>query len=131
MLDEIISYHYIMVEVLLFVVTANMILPLWLKKNIEKMVFWSRIGYFAFWMFWSMNIFAGLIVFMFTGRALTLSVSVMILVSVLLGMVETYRVVRSKKIWVQGLDALRFSTLMLLIEMLLIVAVSILALGSA
>jgi hypothetical protein len=49
MLDEIISYHRYMVEILLFVLILNLLLPFLLKQNIEKMVFWTRIGYFAFY----------------------------------------------------------------------------------
>ena len=128
MLDEIISYHRIMVEVLLFVMVVNLILPSLLKQNIEKMVFWTRVGYFGFWMFWSMDIFTGLIVFMFTGRELTLSVLMMILISVVLGVIESYRAIHTKKLWLQGLDAGRFSVTMLGLEILLLVAVSMFAL---
>jgi len=131
MLDEIISYHRIVVEILSLVVVLNMILPSLLKQNIEKMVFWTRIGYFAFWMFWSMNIFTGLIVFMFTGRELTLSVIMMIIVSVLLGVVDAYRAIQTKKRWIQGLDAFAFSNKMLLFEIVLLIAMGAWALGSA
>ena len=128
MLDEIISYHRYMTEALLLIMVLNAVVPSLLKSSIDKMIFWTRIGYFAFWMFWSMNIFAGLIVFMFTGRGLTLSVWMMIAVSVVLGVIETYRVIRTRKIWMRGLDAGRFSLSMLGLEMVLLVAVSLYAL---
>jgi len=128
MLDEIISYHHYMTEALLLVMVLNAVVPSLLKGSIERMIFWTRIGYFAFWMFWSMNIFAGLIVFMFTGRELTLAVWMMIAVSIALGMVEAYRAIRTRKLWMQSLDAGRFSLSMLGLEMLLLVAVSIFAL---
>jgi len=128
MLDEIISYHRYMVEVLLLVMLLNAIVPPLLKRSIEKMVFWTRIGYFGFWMFWSMTIFSGLILFMFTGREMTLSVMMMIVISVLLGGVETYRAIRTRKLWMQGLDAVRFSTTMLGLEIVLLIAVSLVAL---
>lgn len=127
MLDEIISYHRYITELLLFVMALNVVPSLLLKQNIEKMVFWTRVGYFAFWMFWSMNIFAGLIVFMFTGRDLTLAVILMIAVSVLLGFIEGYRAVKNRKLWMQGLDAARFTMSMLFVEMALLVAVSLYA----
>ena len=128
MLDEIISYHRIMVEILLFTMAVNLILPLLLRQNIEKMVFWTRVGYFGFWMFWSMNIFAGLIVFMFTGRELTSSVLMMIFASIVLGVIESYRAIHTKNLWLQGLNAGRFSVTMLGLEILLLVAVSLFAL---
>jgi len=131
MLDEIIAYHRYMVELLLFVVAANMILPPLFKQNIAKMVFWTRVGYFAFWMFWSMNIFAGLIVFMFTGRELSWSVIAMIVVALLLGGIDTYRAIQNRRLWMEGLDAFAFSTRMLLLEVVLIVSVSLWALGKS
>jgi hypothetical protein len=124
MLDEIISYHRYMVEILLFVLIVNLALPFLLKQNIEKMVFWTRIGYFAFWMFWSMNIFAGLIVFMFTGRELTLSVIMMIVASVFLGSMDSYRAIKSRRLWLKELDANRFSAMVVLSEIMVIVLVS-------
>lgn len=127
MLDEILSYHRYMTEALLLVMLLNTVVPSLLKHNIEKMIFWTRIGYFAFWMFWSMNIFAGLIVFMFTGRALTSSVWSMIAVSVLLGVIEAYRAIQTRKLWMRGLDAGRFSLVMLGLEILLLVMVSLFA----
>ncbi len=128
MLNEIISYHHYMTEALLLVMILNAVVPPLLKSSIEKMIFWTRIGYFAFWMFWSMNIFAGLIVFMFTGRELTPSVWMMITISIILGMIETYRAIRTRKLWMQGMDAGRFSLSMLGLEILLLVAVSLSAL---
>ncbi len=125
MLDEIISYHRYMVEILLFVLVLNLALPFLLKQNIEKMVFWTRIGYFGFWMFWSMNIFAGLIVSMFTGRELTLSVIMMIAASVFLGLADAYRAIKSKKLWLKGLDANRFSAMVVLSEITVIILVSL------
>ena len=128
MLDEIISYHRYMTEALLLIMVLNAVVPSLLKSSIDKMIFWMRIGYFAFWMFWSMNIFAGLIVFMFTGRELTLSVWMMIAVSVILGVIEAYRAIRTRKLWMQRLDAGRFSLSMLGLEIMLLVLVSLYAL---
>ncbi len=127
MLDEIISYHYYMVEILLLMMVLNAIVPLLLRRNLQKMVFWTRVGYFGFWMFWSMNIFAGLIVFMFTGRELTLSVILMILASVALAVADAYRAIGNKKRWMQGSDAIRFSLGMLGMETVLVIAVSLYA----
>ena len=131
MLDEIISYHRYMVELLLFMVVINIVIPPLLKQNIEKMVFWTRIGYFGFWMFWSMTIFTGLIVFMFTGRDLTVSVIAMIIVAVVLGGMDGYRATKNSRLWRKGLDITRFSTTVLLLEIVVIVAMALLAIGSA
>ena len=127
MLDEIISYHRIIVEILLFVVVLNMILPPLLKQDIEKMVFWTRIGYFAFWMFWSMTVFAGLIVYMFTGRELTLSVIAMIIGAVVLGVLDAYRAIGTNRRWMAGVEAGKFSLSLLVAEAILIIAIFLMA----
>lgn len=130
MLDEIISYHRFMVELLLLVLLINLVLPTVLRRNSEKMVFWSRVGYFGFWMFWSMNLFAGLIVYMFTGRSLTLSVIVMIVAAALLGVMDGYRAVKSGQLWRRGLESQRLSGWIIASEIVLIALVSWLAIGA-
>ncbi|NKQ40850.1 MAG: hypothetical protein HF962_04690 [Sulfurovum sp.] len=127
MLNEIISYHRYMVELLLAIAILNIILPFVLKKNLKKMILWTRIGYFAFWMFWAMSAFSGLILFMFTGMALTFSVWVMLVASVFLGLLDGYRAIKIKRLWTQGLDASRFSFLILLIEVFIIISVTVVA----
>lgn len=116
-----------MVELLLAIAILNIILPFVLKKNLKKMILWTRIGYFAFWMFWAMSAFSGLILFMFTGMALTFSVWVMLVASVFLGLLDGYRAIKIKRLWTQGLDASRFSFLILLIEVFIIISVTVVA----
>lgn len=130
MLDEIISYHRYTVEFLLLVLLVNLLLPSLLRRDVARMVFWSRVGYFAFWMSWSMVVFAGLILFMFTGRALTLPVDAMLAASVLLGVMDGYRAFRSKKQWLKGLDAYRFSAAMIGGEIAVLVLVSLYAIAA-
>ena len=127
MLGEMVAYHRYMVEILLFVVVLNLILPMLLKKDMTKMVFWSRIGYFAFWMLWSTNIFAGLMVFMFVGREFTHSVLTMIGASIILGILDGYRAIKSRRLWNQGLDANKFSFFVILAEIAIILAVTLLS----
>ena len=127
MLGEMVAYHRYMVEILLFVVVLNLILPMLLKKDMTKMVFWSRIGYFAFWMLWSTNVFAGLIVFMFAGREFTHSVLTMIGASVVLAILDGYRAIKSRRLWNQGLDANKFSFFVILAEIAIILVVTLLS----
>ncbi len=127
MLNEMMAYHRHVIEAFLFVVCMNLILPFLLKQSIEKMVFWSRIGYFTFWALWSMGIFTGLIVFMFTLRELTISVIIMIAASVALGLLDGYRSIKSRRIWMSGGDAIKFSSIILLIEIAIIAAVTVIA----
>ncbi len=124
MLHQIISLHGYLVGALLVMVVLNGLPALLLKQQIEKMVFWTRIGYFAFWMFWSMAIFVGLIAFVFDGSRVTFSILLMSVTAIVLGIAEGYRAIHTKRLWLQGLDASRFLWVMLALEILLIAAVS-------
>lgn len=122
-----VDLHGLMVGLLLAVLLLNIFVPPILKNSIEKMVFWTRIGYFAFWMFWSMNIFAGLIVFMFTGREFTVSVAAMSAVALIMGVMDGYRAIYIGRLWRRGLDAQKFSMTIIAIEILLLMSVSLYA----
>lgn len=124
MLHQIISLHGYFMEALLVTAILNGLPALLLKQQIEKMVFWTRIGYFAFWMLWSMGVFIGLIAFVFDGSRVTFSILLMSVTAVVLGVAEGYRAIHTKRLWLQGLDASRFLWGMLALEILLIVTVS-------
>ena len=110
MLDEIIGYHRWAAEGLLAVMAINLLIPYLLRQNIVRMVFWVRVGYFAFWAFWTMTAFAGLIDWIFTRQALPGRVIVMIVVALILPVLDGYRAIRLKRIWLAGGDGVGFNT---------------------
>ena len=130
MLDEIISYHRYMVEIFLFIMSINLILPYLLRQSPDRMIFWSRLGYFSFWTGWSTTIFTGLILFMFTQRELTVSVVIMLIVATILAWLDSYRSIKSRKIWRGGQDAVGFSALVVLGEIVLLIALSLFVYGA-
>jgi hypothetical protein len=105
----------------------NLIFPLLLRESLEKMVFWTRVGYFFFWGAWSMGVFTGLIVFMFTQRELTNSVIIMIVASLLLAILDGYRSIKTRRIWATASNAIRFSSTILLIEIAIVAIVTVVA----
>ncbi len=127
MLREMISYHLYIVEGLAIVVLLSMLLPWIIKHDHNKLVLWTRIGYFAFWMFWAMAVFSGLILFMFTGREMTTSIWLMIIVSLQLPLLDGFRALRLKRLWVEKREASRISMAILSIELLLIATVMVAA----
>jgi len=62
---------------------------------------------------------------MFTGRELTLSVIMMIVASVFLGSMDSYRAIKSRRLWLKELDANRFSAMVILGEIAVIALVSL------
>jgi hypothetical protein len=123
MLDELIGYHRWAVEGLLVVLLINLFVPFLLRRDVARMVFWTRIGYFAFWAFWTMGAFAGLIAWMFTLRALPATVIAMIVVALILPFLDGYRAIKLKRIWLSGYDGVGFNTAVVGAELLLSLAV--------
>jgi hypothetical protein len=120
MLDEIIGYHLWTAEGLLIVMLINLIVPYLLRQEMVRMVFWTRVGYFAFWALWSMVIFGGLIAWLFTLRHLPLPVITMMVVATVVAFIEGYRAIKLRRIWIRGGDGIVFNTQWVGIEIALI-----------
>lgn len=120
MLETILSYHNYIIWITVFIMLVNMILPYIYRKSPDKMIFYSRVGYFFFWAALVILIFSGMMAFMFTGRNSNSLFWLMLIVSVLLGGLEILRSSKSKKLWIIGEHALKISTKIIWIEILLI-----------
>ena len=127
-MDSIVALHRYMVEGLGFILLINLILPWFLRDNLIKRVFYTRIGYFAFWMFWTMAIFSGLIVYIFMKQPMNLAIGAMVAISIVLPILDGYRAIKLKRIWLQEEDGLSFSLKVVSIELALFLTVFILAL---
>ncbi|ADV47102.1 hypothetical protein [Nitratifractor salsuginis] len=121
-MDLLISYHRTLVEGLLLVLLLNLVLPWILRGHPARRIFYTRIGYFAFWAFWAMTVFSGLIVWIFAGRPVSLPILVMLGVMILLPMLDGYRAIRLRRLWLEEKDGLGFHTLIVLLEILAVVA---------
>ncbi len=118
-MNILIHYHFLTVEGLLFIMLLNLFIPIFLKSDAIRLIFWTRVGYFAFWAFWSMAIFSGLIVFVFTKHLLTPQVDAMIALSIILPILDGYRAIKNKRLWIANQDASSFSMTIVGIELLL------------
>ena len=126
-MDTLIHYHFLTVEGLIFVMLLNIFLPLMFRSDAKRYILYTRMGYFAFWALWSMSIFSGLIVFVFTKHALTLRVDAMIALAIILPILDGYRAIKNKRLWLSNIDASNFSMSIVAIELfltLLLVAVT-------
>ena len=127
MLDEIIDYHRWAVYGLLAVMAYNLLMPYRLRTQPLKMIFWIRVGYFAFWAFWTMAVFGGLIVWIFKLRELPSVVVAMMLAAVVLLGIEALRPFKLKALWVTGEDGIKTNTRMVGSELLITLAVTVYA----
>jgi hypothetical protein len=126
-MDVLIGYHRFLVEAWLLVMGLNLILPYALRANPPRRIFVTRIGYFAFWAFWAMAAFSGLMVWLFAGRHHTLPVDLMMGLALVLPILDGYRAVRLKKLWLAGEAGIGFSMAVVAVEIALTVSVTILA----
>jgi len=131
MLDEIIDYHRWAVYGLLAVMGLNMLIPYWLRAEAVRMVFWTRVGYFAFWAFWTMVAFGGLITWLFKLREMPPTVIAMMIALLVLMPIEIYRAVKLKRLWIQGTDGMGFNALLLWSELVVTGGVTLYALYGA
>ena len=121
-MNYLISYHKYLVEILLFVIVANIAVQLIFKDNFERLVKFSRVGYFTFWAFWAMVAFSGLVIFAFQKGALSSAVIVMIISVVLLPILDGYRAVKVGKLWRQDDKGIKLSIIIMLAEIAVIAA---------
>jgi hypothetical protein len=126
-MDILISYHRVLVEILLGAIFLNIFIVYSTKNNFEKTIKWSRIGYFIFWAIWAMVVFSGLIVFVFMKQKLNLAIDTMILASIALPLLDGYRAIKVAKIWQEGKVAFTLALKILLLEVAAVTAVTILA----
>jgi len=128
MLDISTDLHIYLVGALLIVMLLNLLLPNILSKDLNRLVYWMRIGYFGFWMILSMAIFGGIMAYMFTDKKLTLSIDIMILASVVLMFLDGYRAIKNGKLLIQGKEFRSFSSKIVLSEIAIVAATWIVAL---
>ncbi len=128
---EMIAYHRWVVYGLLGVMVFNLLIPYGMRSQPSKMIFWTRVGYFAFWALWSMAVFGGLIVWIFKLRDLPPATLVMMVTAAVLIPLDIYRAVQLKRRWIGGDDGVGFNTLMVGGELLVTVATVLYALYGA
>jgi len=125
-MEVLVSYHSFLVYTLLGVVVLNLLVSYFIK-DFEKFIFYSRIGYFMFWAAWAMSVFAGLIVFVFMKNPINLSTITMIIASILLPIIDGYRAIKLRKLWLSGSLGSSFSIKLLLLELAIILVTILIA----
>ena len=121
-MNYLIAYHKYLVELLLFVIVANIVVQVAFRGNFERLVKFSRIGYFTFWAFWAMVAFSGLVVFAFQKGALSSAVIVMIASIIVLPILDGYRAIKAGKLWRENNKATKLSIAIMIIEIAVIAA---------
>jgi len=122
-MNIIISYHFYLVIGLLGIMVLNLSLPAIYKIDHERLVLYTRIGYFAFWALWSMVLFSGLIVLVFMRLKMGWSVWLMLLLSAVLPLLDGFRAIKMKKLWQDDRSADSFSGRIVLSEIILTMSV--------
>ena len=127
-MDSLIFFHSFLVYSLLAVILLNIAIS-YMAKDFTKSITYIRVGYFTFWAVWAMAVFAGLIVFVFMRAPLNLKTVIMIVVSIILPIIDAYRAIKLKKIWIGGSLGKEFSIKVLSVELIITIAPIMLALS--
>ena len=126
-MDILMGYHRHLVEILIFIFLLNLLLPWGLRKNLPKRIFWTRVGYFSFWALWSMVAFSGLMVWLFARHPMNIAVISMLILLVILPILDIYRAIKLKRLLILEQDGLKFNTIVVVLEILLSIGVTLLA----
>ncbi|WP_456433101.1 hypothetical protein [Nitratifractor sp.] len=124
-MESLLSIHRHLVEFLLLVIVLNAFVPLVTQRNAERMILYTRIGFFAFWAAWAMAIFSGLIVWVFTKGALPPKVWGMIASAVVLGVLDATRAIGLHRRWRREEAGVGYSWALLTTEAALILTVTL------
>ena len=126
-LEYLLQTHLFMVKFFIFALIGIGILPNLLQANFVRMVFWSRVGFFLFWAAWTMVVFSGLLIFAVERGELKLAVVAMIAASIILAFLDGFRAIKLKRYWLQEKSGLKFSNAIVLLETIIVIAVTVLA----
>jgi len=125
-LGWLIEIHTVVIKVLLFTLLLIVVVPNFFKKSISRLIFYTRVGYFAFWAVWSAVVFNGLLLLAIERGRVSVAIIAMITASIAIALLEAYRAITLKKIWQKEQNGLKFSNIILLIELVIVVAVTVL-----
>jgi len=126
-LETLITTHAFMAKILIYALLFILVLPNLFRNNLPQLIFYTRIGYFIFWAAWTIVVFSGLLTFAVERAALPITVVVMIVASIILAIIDGYRAIKLKKIWLNGENGLKFSNTVLFIELFIVAAVVVIA----
>jgi len=124
-MEVLLGYHRFLVEAWLGVMIANLLFPYLLRARPERRIFYTRVGYFAFWALWAMVGFSGLMVWLFAGRPMGGPVIGMIAAAVILPLLDGYRAIRLKRLWLAEKEGLGFSTAVILVEIAIVLGITL------
>jgi len=126
-MDSLIFYHSFLVYALVAVILINMLIS-YSSKEFNTTVKRTRIGYFFFWGVWAMVVFAGLVIFAFMKGQLSTSVIVMIIAATILPIIDAYRAIGLRKLWLKDDLGSNFSIKLLLLELIVVAITTVIAL---
>jgi len=126
-LGWLIEIHTVVIKVLLFTLLLIAVAPNFFKKSISRLIFYTRVGYFVFWAVWSAVVFNGLLLLAIERGRVSVAIISMIIATIVIALLEAYRAITLKKIWQKEQNGLKFSNVILLIELVIVVTVTVLA----
>jgi hypothetical protein len=120
MVEESLLYHAVMVKILLGFLIINLIIPLFSKESSISAIKVIRVGSFTYSALLTMVIFTGMILYMLGKVAWNIEMSLMVVVSILLSIIEIIRVKKVKREWMANRSMKKISSIYIFVEIVIL-----------
>jgi len=122
MIQEALLYHVVTINLFLFLLAINLLVPWLFRRNEMREIKATRITFFFFSALLSMVAFTGAILFMIAEILWNTRMSLMVAVFIALSGVEIARSLKLKRLWIRGESGVSLSWRYVLIEIVIAAA---------
>jgi len=123
MIQEALLYHVVTINLFLFLLATNLLIPWLFRRNEMREIKATRITFFLFSSLLSMVAFTGVILFMIAELSWNTRMSLMVVAFITLTGIEVARSMKLRRLWLRGESGVSLSWRYVLIEIVIIVAV--------
>ena len=119
MIQEALLYHVVTINLFLFLLVINLLIPWLFRRNEMREIRAIRITFFLFSALLSMVAFTGAILFMIAEAPWNTQMSLMVAVFIVLAGVEIARTIKLRRLWLKGESGISLSWRYVLIEIMM------------
>lgn len=122
MVQEALLYHVVMINLFLFLLVVNLLIPWLFRHNEMREIKATRITFFLFSSLLSMVAFTGVILFMIAELSWNTRMSLMVAAFISLAAVEIARSIKLRRLWLRDESGVSLSWRYVLIEIVIAAA---------
>jgi len=122
MIQEALLYHIVTINLLLFLLAINLLIPWLFRRDEMREIKATRITFFLFSSLLSMVAFTGVILFMIAELSWNTRMSLMVVAFITLTGVEIARSMKLRQLWLRDESGVSLSWRYVLVEIVIVVA---------